>query len=388
VRCVRVHTLGQGPERDATVAPVGYDVEQVGQRAPEPIHFPNDQRVTALQSFQTSLDAGAVITRAGSIIIEEVTGIGAGGNQGATLKSGFLSAAFGRHVHIAHQHMRKPSGRISRHNRPFRKRLSRQNARPMEGGEGNCSALSVNRCFLACRDCREATIAPYGVGKMGSEHRTVPSNILSAVLLIVLAITVSSCSPSPLIPYAVEIAPPAPAAFSAMPEVSDVPIQSTSDYREFKATDGTQTYLVPVRLAVVTGSNRAAAIMLESHDGKRAIFQAIVGPLPLSDHDHSKPRPTLYPIDKMSIRTLTSSQDTSVWRVTITSEPLRSQPFTLLVSIQIFGRDNISSFKAMLRGEEGFLLETIFTINTESNSRFEIGIPVSLNHLLLTEQTM
>lgn len=217
---------------------------------------------------------------------------------------------------------------------------------------------------------------------------TTSSLIFNGILLFVLAVVISSCSSSPFISYAVEIAHPAREALPAMPQVLADPVQSTANYREFKATSGDESYLVPVRLVVAADSNRARAIMLESHDGKKAIFQAIVGPPPLSEGDPVQRQPVLYPIDRMLVRTLTSSQDPSVWRVTATSEPLRSQPFTFLVNIQVFGRKNISDFKAMLSGKEGFLLEARFAINTTSNSRLQIGVPVSLSSLNITEQTM
>jgi len=173
-----------------------------------------------------------------------------------------------------------------------------------------------------------------------------------------------------------------------MPQLLADPIQVTENYREYKAAVGDESYLVPVRMIVAAESNRACAIMLESHDGKRAIFLAIVGPPPLSEEGSVQRRSVLYPVDKMFVRTLTSSQDSSIWRVTTTSEPLKLQPFTFLVSIQVFGRRNISDFKAMLRGKEGFLLEAGFVINTTSNSRLQIGVPVSLGNLNITEQTM
>lgn len=223
---------------------------------------------------------------------------------------------------------------------------------------------------------------------MGYEGLAAASLFLSGVLIIAAAILVSACATSPLIPYAVEVVPPAQQALPAISQVQADPVQSTETYREFKSTASDQTYFVPVRLTVAADSNRARAIMLVSHDGKRAIFQAIVGPPPLPDSDPAKRQPVLYPIDRLLIRTLTSSQDPSLWRVTATSEPVRSQPFTFLVNIQVFGRNNIKDFKAILRGEEGFLLEARFAINTTSNSRFEIGAPVSLNHLSITEQTM
>lgn len=223
---------------------------------------------------------------------------------------------------------------------------------------------------------------------MSPASLTVPSLLLSGALLIVLAILIASCGTSPLIPYAVELVPPAEQALAPIPQVLPDPIQSSADYREYKGSSDDQHYLVPVRLTVAADSNRARAIMLESHDGKRAIFQAIVSPPTPDINNPNKHLRSLYPIDRMLVRTLTSPQDPSLWRVTTTSEPIRSQPFTFLLNIQVFGRDNIKGFKDLLRGEAGFLLEARFAMNTTSNSRLEVGVPISLSHLSITEQTM
>lgn len=219
------------------------------------------------------------------------------------------------------------------------------------------------------------------------------TSIISYVLLkiplsIVLFLLLSSCTVSPFIPYAVELNPPNVVTPPKLPQVVSEPIKVNSDFQEFKSTIGEQRYLVPLRLTASADSTRARAIMLESHDGKRAIFQAIVGPPATPLGNGTIVLPILYPIDRMVVRTLTSPQDASHWRVTISSEPISSQPYTLLLNIQIFGEENIAGFKSLLRSDAGFLLEARFAINTPVNSRLELGVPISLHHLSITEQTM
>ncbi len=79
MRRVRVHTLRQRPERDTAVAQASHDVEQVGQRAAKAIELPHHQRVTGFQEGETRRDAGAVVTRARRLVLEQVAGIDAGG---------------------------------------------------------------------------------------------------------------------------------------------------------------------------------------------------------------------------------------------------------------------------------------------------------------------
>jgi hypothetical protein len=171
---------------------------------------------------------------------------------------------------------------------------------------------------------------------MGVDSLAVPSLILNSTLLIVLALMATSCASSPLIPYAVELVSPPEVTLPPIPQVLAEPVQSSVDYREFKAASGEQRYFVPVRLTALADSNRARAIMLESHDGKRAVFQAVIGP-PALPVNTSLPSPVLYPIDRLTVRTLTSPQDPTLWRVTISSEPIQAAPYTFLLNIQVLG---------------------------------------------------
>ncbi len=222
---------------------------------------------------------------------------------------------------------------------------------------------------------------------MENNEPTVLLLTLSALMLVIVALMLCSCKASPLIPYAVEIVPPTEMTLPTLPQVLPEPYKVNSDYYKYKSVHSEQSYLVPLRLIVSADSSRARAIMLESHDGKRAVFQAIISPPPIPESDVSI-QPVLYPIDRMVVRTLTSSQDSTLWRVTVSSGQNKLQPYTLLLNIQIFGRQNIADFKALLKSETGFLLEARFTLNTSTNSQFEIGVPISLHHLSITEQTM
>lgn len=224
--------------------------------------------------------------------------------------------------------------------------------------------------------------------EMVSNTVSVTSLIFNALLAFIIVILAVGCRVSPLIPYAVELTVPQPANLSPLPQVLFDSGTVVPGYREFKSTADEQRYLVPLTLTVPADTNRARAIMMESDDGKRAVFYALLAPPPLPLSNGVPRGSALYPVDRMAIRTLTSLQDPSMWRLTISSNPIASQPYALLLCLQIFGKDNIKGFKALVKGESGFLLEARFAINTPNNNRFELGIPISLHHLTIAEQTM
>lgn len=127
MRCVRVHPFRQRSERDLSVAQTGDDVEQMRQRAPQAIEFPYDQRIPGLQEVEADIQAGSIITGAGRLVLEQVSGVDAGTNQGVALQRRVLPVIVGRDTHIADKHVWKtlqrtfPSILSFRHGFSYRK---------------------------------------------------------------------------------------------------------------------------------------------------------------------------------------------------------------------------------------------------------------------------
>ncbi|TWB33269.1 hypothetical protein FBZ90_13511 [Nitrospirillum pindoramense] len=147
---VRVHnTLRQGPERDASVAQAGYDVEQVGQRAAETVEFPHHQRIARLQEVEARLETGPIITRTGCLVLEQMAGVHSGSDQSIALQGLALTVILGRDAHVADQHVRKTPPKWFLRTLPFRHRFSCRKWQGAVGRDAVALPLSENRYFLA-----------------------------------------------------------------------------------------------------------------------------------------------------------------------------------------------------------------------------------------------
>ena len=108
-----VHLLGQRPEGDAPRLEVSHRGQQMGQRSAQPIQLPDDQAVARSDECQRLGQTGTIATAAADTVLEQVTLIDAGGQQRVTLQVQHLTVAVGRDAHVAHQHVRKTSPKVS-----------------------------------------------------------------------------------------------------------------------------------------------------------------------------------------------------------------------------------------------------------------------------------
>src|SRR5690242_2814880 len=91
----RVHALGQRAKGDAGLTQTGDDGEQMRQRTAKAIELPDNQRIAGLEELEATLEAGTIVARARCLILEQVTGVDAGSDQGIALQSGALPVAVG-----------------------------------------------------------------------------------------------------------------------------------------------------------------------------------------------------------------------------------------------------------------------------------------------------
>jgi hypothetical protein len=70
--CRGVDALGQRSEPDAAPGQCRDGLDEVGQRAPEPVQLPNDQHLAVPHVVECSLQAFAVRAGAGGMILEHL----------------------------------------------------------------------------------------------------------------------------------------------------------------------------------------------------------------------------------------------------------------------------------------------------------------------------
>lgn len=204
------------------------------------------------------------------------------------------------------------------------------------------------------------------------------------------AAILSGCT-SAYIPFSVERVTPLDAPANAAPRVDlqPIPLQS-ADYRAYRDITSGRVWLVPTRLEVASGRIKSDAVFLERNDGEHGALIAVLRPPPAPLEELAAANIqdfAMYPIDRMSVRTVTSLGDSTVHRVTIAEAVVRDQPFVFPIVIQALGAQEVEDLKLALRGRLGFQMEVSFALYGPDGRAIEMGAPAVLNQIQVTNQT-
>ncbi len=95
-------------ERNATCLSLSGvdDGEQVRERAAESIQLPDNQDIARADELERLGQARSVVLGAGGVILEQLPGIDASGQQRIALQVRALPVGVRRHAHVANQHER------------------------------------------------------------------------------------------------------------------------------------------------------------------------------------------------------------------------------------------------------------------------------------------
>ncbi len=77
---------GEDLQPDAAAGQVVDGVDQVVQVAAEPVELPDDERVPVPERFEAGGETGAVVVASGGVVVVEVVGVDAGGEQRVPLQ--------------------------------------------------------------------------------------------------------------------------------------------------------------------------------------------------------------------------------------------------------------------------------------------------------------
>ena len=99
-----VDLLGERSETDTARCQFADLLDQVAHRTAEPVELPHDQHVARANEFERPRQARAVVLRAGSMILEQMPRIDAGGEQRIALWCQRLRSVSLGHPHISDEH--------------------------------------------------------------------------------------------------------------------------------------------------------------------------------------------------------------------------------------------------------------------------------------------
>src|SRR5262249_2182948 len=143
-----VHLLGQGAKRHALCLEGGNNVQEMRQRAPEPVQFPDDETITSPDGGQCLLASGGRLPPPAGRICKQMSWSDAGGEQGVALQVCGPPVGVPGNPHVPHEHIREtplvslPSLRVIRH--VFRTYYGGF-CWGCQGPAGRCRASPVNR---------------------------------------------------------------------------------------------------------------------------------------------------------------------------------------------------------------------------------------------------
>lgn len=134
--------------------------------APEPVEFPDDEGVAVPERFQARGESGAIIVAAGGVVVVEVGGIDAGGQERVVLEfDGLGSVCFGD-AHVA-----RPACNPSCHV------YGRLRDRQQERSRGSF-ARHITRCLLYVMQMVRGRCCVTSVGRSGPELVEVGRHLL------------------------------------------------------------------------------------------------------------------------------------------------------------------------------------------------------------------
>ena len=81
------------------------EIDQMAQVAAEPVELPGDQDVALAQGLEAGGEAGTVVALAGGVVLVEIPGRHAGGQERVALQVRHLRAVCLRNPHVAEQHV-------------------------------------------------------------------------------------------------------------------------------------------------------------------------------------------------------------------------------------------------------------------------------------------
>jgi len=79
----------------------------MGQRAAEPVEFPDDQAIARPDIVKRLLQARPIIPRPAGLIFKQMPGIDTGSEQGVALQVRGLPVVVTRDPHVPHEHIRE-----------------------------------------------------------------------------------------------------------------------------------------------------------------------------------------------------------------------------------------------------------------------------------------
>ena len=235
-----------------------------------------------------------------------------------------------------------------------------------------------------------------------NNHRNTPParRAREFIAYAIVAALVSACSAYQS--YRVEVTNiPERAASPGI--VEPTPVLETEEYSVYRDNrDARALYVIPTSLlGVVSHDRRYQAISLERLDGNCLFLVANFAPrtglledaaTELSTEGTAFSSLSFYPIDTLLVRPATDPREPDVIRTTtITGRPTSSTPFSVLVVVQVAGKENIISFKRLIEMDAGYVLFAHFDVLVNDPSGPQVrtlGMHVLLRDAYVTNHTM
>jgi len=122
-------------------------VQEMRQRAAEPVQFPDDQAIAGPDVVERLLESSAIIPRTAGLIFKQMTRIDAGGEQCVALQGRRLPVGVTGDPHVPHEHVRKTPLSSFPSIRAIRQGLSDRFCPGLTGASRPRGPVSGNTCL-------------------------------------------------------------------------------------------------------------------------------------------------------------------------------------------------------------------------------------------------